>query len=206
MIIKEIPFIYLLITNGTLGITSSIILNKLGKLHFLDNNDRTLKMIFLSFINFILFWLLLIGGNIWIDNIDLLVIITIIITIIISAIYPFLIPIFLFDKTDEKINKIRNKNGSTSFYSKPVRERVYDINKKTIIFIFDFDNNLISCGYDTGINVSIGEPFEVSLVPFNDKTNINSYEDVIEYISSKEVISRIIINFEYRVKLIFIET
>ncbi len=82
---------------------------------------------------------------------------------------------------------------------------MYDINKETIVFAFDFDNNLISSGYDTGLNVNIGEPFELSLVPFNDKSNIKNYDDVIEYISSNKLISRTIINFEYRVKLIFIE-
>ncbi len=119
MIIKEIPFIYLLITNGILGITSSILLNKLGKLHFIDNNDKTLKMIFLSFINFIMFWLLLIGGNIWIDNKDLLIIITIIITIIISTFYPFFIPNFFFNKTDKQIKKSETKTGGHLFIVNP---------------------------------------------------------------------------------------
>lgn len=205
LLIDKISFIPFLITSGVLGFMSYMLLNKMGKIYSSDNVEKTLSITFLSFVNFIVFWILILIFNTFINILEVVILFGIIATIIFSIIYPFLIKKDVFIKLNEYINNSRTKYGYSIQHSQPVRELVFDNNKKTIIYIFDFEYNLINCGYVANINTKSSDPLEVSIVPFNQKNTLETFSEVQNYIESKEVESNIFVNLELGFQMILIE-
>ncbi|MCD8850968.1 hypothetical protein [Staphylococcus xylosus] len=205
VLINEISFIPFLITSGVLGFLSFTLFAKMGKIYSSDNVEKTLSITFLSFINFIIFWILILIFNIYIDSLEVVILFGIITTIVISIIYPFLITKNVFIKLNEYINNSRTNQGNSMQHSQPVRELVFDKNKTTIIYIFSFENTLINCGYVANINTKNSDPLEVSIVPFNQENTLKNFEEVQNYIESKEIKSNIIVNLEAGFQMILIE-
>lgn len=206
MIINEFSFIPLLITSGVIGFLSFALLIKMGKIHTSDNVEKTLTITFLSFINFIIFWIVILLISSIISNLEIAFLISMIITLIISIVYPFLISKKLLIVINNYINNNRTQSGYSVQHSQPVRDLAFDNNNQTIIYIFDFEKNMMNCGYISYINTKNSDPLEILIVPFNQENTLKDFSEVQNYIESEEVESSIIVNLELKFQMILIES
>lgn len=200
----NVPVISILISSGGLGFISFVSLNKMGKLNVYDNQDSFFYNIFLSIVNFIIMFVITLILNLYL-NIQLSFIISLIITMLIAAIYPFVIPLKLIDKIKKNINNSRNKEGLAYQNSEPIREKIFNNSKDTIVYIFDFEKNLINCGYITKINTHKNEPNEIGIDPFDEESPMKTFDDINEYVQQIDVKSEILINLEDKTQIYFIE-
>lgn len=205
MLISKVSVIPLLIASGVLGYLSFNILTKMGKVYSSDSKEKTLSVTFLSFVNFIIYWILILVLNLFIHNLEITILVALIVTIVLSLIYPLLVPEKLFIIFNKIINGTRTKHGYSMQNSKPVRELIFDKNCKTIIYIFDFNHNLVNCGYISHINTKNSDPLEIAIIPFNQANTLKSFEAVQSYIESEDIESNIIINFELKFQMILID-
>lgn len=200
----NVPVISILISSGGLGFVSFVLLNKMGKLNVYDNQDSFFYNIFLSIVNFIIMFVITLSLNLYF-NIRISFIISLIITMLLAALYPFVIPLKAIDKIKTNINNSRNEEGLAYQNSEPIRERIFNSSKDTIIYVFDFEKNLINCGYITKINTHKNEPNEIGIDPFDEDPPLKTFEDINEYVQQIDIESEILINFEEKIQIYFIE-
>lgn len=194
-----------LIVSGSFGYLNYLILDKLGEVNFNKNTKDEKAMILLLFsaLNYSLY--LIIGSFSWFQGaqtgdyksiaiiIFLIALIDIIGTIYICA--PLIV------KFNEKINNIREKKHKGPLDSIGNREDFFESDKIQCIYIYDFSNHLISCGYYNYDSPSIGEYFDISLGSF-----YSTNEEQVEYskvLQSAEETdgSKVFIDFEKKIKI-----
>ena len=75
-----------------------------------------------------------------------------------------------------EINNSRNVSGLAYQYAEPVREIIFNNNKHTVVYIFDFEEKLINCGYITNFNTQNNEPTELIIEPFRRRTTFKNFQ------------------------------
>ena len=72
------------------------------------------------------------------------------------------------------------------------------------MYVYDFDNKLIFAGYSGWFSTSEELDFEFTMVPFNDKPKMYEYEELLEYVESIDVESKVYINTDKKIKIILL--
>ncbi|MCI2881415.1 hypothetical protein FH103_01985 [Staphylococcus hominis] len=200
----DVPFLSVLISSGGLGFLSFLSLNKMGKIKAYDNQDKVFYNVLLSILNFIiLFSLILILSNFF--NLQISILLSLIIALISSTIYPFLIPLTILEKIRKSINDSRNEGGLAYQHAEPVREIVFNNPNDTVVYIFDFDKNLINCGYVTNLNTHYNEPNELIIEPFDEEPILKTFEDIVKWSQRCDNEPKVLINITEKIQIYFIE-
>lgn len=200
----DVPFLSVLISSGGLGFLSFLSLNKMGKIKVYDNQDKVFYNVLLSILNFIiLFSLILILSNFF--NLQISILLSLIIALISSTIYPFLIPLTILEKIRKSINDSRNEGGLAYQHAEPVREIVFNNPNDTVVYIFDFDKNLINCGYVTNLNTHYNEPNELIIEPFDEEPILKTFEDIVKWSQRCDNEPKVLINITEKIQIYFIE-
>lgn len=200
----DVPFLSVLISSGGLGFLSFLSLNKMGKIKAYDNQDKVFYNVLLSILNFIiLFSLILILSNFF--NLQISILLSLIIALISSTIYPFLIPLTILEKIRKSINDSRNEGGLAYQHAEPVREIVFNNPNDTVVYIFDFDKNLINCGYVTNLNTHYNEPNELIIEPFDEEPILKTFEDIVKWSQQCDNEPKVLINITEKIQIYFIE-
>lgn len=200
----DVPFLSVLISSGGLGFLSFLSLNKMGKIKVYDNQDKVFYNVLLSILNFIiLFSLILILSNFF--NLQISILLSLIIVLISSTIYPFLIPLTILEKIRKSINDSRNEGGLAYQHAEPVREIVFNNPNDTVVYIFDFDKNLINCGYVTNLNTHYNEPNELIIEPFDEEPILKTFEDIVKWSQRCDNEPKVLINITEKIQIYFIE-
>ncbi|KFE41929.1 hypothetical protein [Staphylococcus agnetis] len=204
MNILEIPILSAIVSSGGFGFLSFLLLNKMGKIKVYDNQDRVFYNISLSLTNFIILFSLTLFLNLWM-SIQISILLSLIGTLILSIAYPFLIPLSIIEKMKIEINNSRNVSGLAYQYAEPVREIIFNNNKHTVVYIFDFEEKLINCGYITNFNTQNNEPTELIIEPFDEEPPLKTFNDIVEWSQKPENEPKVLINTNEKTQIYFIE-
>lgn len=128
---------------------------------------------------------------------------SIVLVLLFDAVGTILIIAPLIKLIDLLINKIRRTSGQSYAENKATRDYIFNSDKYQAVYIFDFDNNLITCGWLDYQQAADNNYFDLALMPFSDTMNV-TYENVSKKIMSDNTNSRIIVDFEKKIK-IFVE-
>ncbi|MDE1550022.1 hypothetical protein [Jeotgalibaca caeni] len=177
------------LTAGSLGFINSFILEKLGVLVFRNGNeqDRNHFLLFFSLFNYVIYLFI----YIFVDNIcvgleKLLIIafsvaLTLLITVLLSI---FVFP-FIAEQFSKLLNHIRECNQLSKVEHRSPRDIAFEDSNSKSVFIFDFNKELISSGYLEYYSHN-SDYYEVILIPFDVKPELDSYDKVKEYSESKK--------------------
>lgn len=187
--------ITILITSGCFGYINYNLLEKLNVVVDRPNaeTDKRQKIMIFSGINISLYWILTTVLNLGISlSIMLVLIFDIVGTIIVIA------PLIKF--LDFIINKIRHALGQSYIDNTATRDYIFNCDKIQTLFIFDFDNNLITCGYLDLQQSANNNYFDLALAPLDYPENQYCFEDIVEE-ASKHQDSRTLVDFEKKIKI-----
>ncbi|NJI15682.1 hypothetical protein GLV95_06740 [Staphylococcus agnetis] len=176
----------------------------MGKIKVYDNQDRVFYNISLSLTNFIILFSLTLLLNLWM-SIQISILLSLIGTLILSIAYPFLIPLSIIEKMKLEINNSRNVSGLAYQYAEPVREIIFNNNKHTVVYIFDFEEKLINCGYITNLNTQNNEPTELIIEPFDEEPPLKTFNDIVRWSQKPENEPKVLINLNEKTQIYFIE-
>ena len=101
---------------------------------------------------------------------------------------------------DFLINKIRRTSGQSYTENRNTRDYIFNTNKIQTLFVFDFDNNLITCGYLDYQQSGDNNYFDLALMPLDHPENKCSFEHIVEEVSKHEN-SRTLVDFEKQIKI-----
>ena len=101
---------------------------------------------------------------------------------------------------DYVINIIRRIFGQSYVENRETRDYIFNTNKTQTLFIFDFDNNLITCGYLDYQQSGDNNYFDLALMPLDHPENQYSFEYIVEEVSKHEN-SRTLVDFEKQIKI-----
>ncbi|MGF2052984.1 hypothetical protein ACQUE6_14485 [Enterococcus casseliflavus] len=197
-----------IIVSGSLGYLNYIILEKLGTVSFHKNTQDEKKMVLLIFsaLNYGVY--LAVASKIeGAENGDYgAIALSIFIVIIIVSLGSILLHpcILCFKNLLDYIRCNLLKKGRVNI--EPVRTEFFQSSKPQDIYIFDLDNKLLTCGYFNLSPSTEWDYFDLSLVPFYDVLeNQISYEDVINKTLDPSFKSKVLIDFEKKIKIIKFE-
>lgn len=190
--------ITILITSGCFGYINYNILEKLNVVVDRPNmeTDKKQKIMIFTGVNVGLYWILTTVLNYEIS-------LSIVLVLLFDAVGTILIIAPLIKLIDLLINKIRRTSGQSYAENKATRDYIFNSDKYQAVYIFDFDNNLITCGWLDYQQAADNNYFDLALMPFSDTMNV-TYENVSKKIMSDNTNSRIIVDFEKKIK-IFVE-
>lgn len=184
-----------LITSGCFGYVNYIILEKLNTIT--DRNksesDKKLKIMFFTGLNFALYWILTNTLKVSIS----FGIISILAFDIFGTIFLIAPSIWLLKKS---LNKIRTTTGQAMTEATATRDYLFNTDKYQELYIFDFDNKLITSGFLDYHQAADNNYFDLSLMPL-DIPDIKYDYDSISKIASKHDDSRMLVDFEKRIKI-----
>ncbi|MBM6956707.1 hypothetical protein H5972_05445 [Ligilactobacillus salivarius] len=106
----------------------------------------------------------------------------------------------LIELINSLINKIRNTSGQSYTDNRETRDYIFNTNKIQTLFVFDFDNNLITCGYLDYQQSGDNNYFDLALMPLDHPENQYSFEHIVEEVSKHEN-SRTLVDFEKQIKI-----
>ncbi|WP_241522508.1 hypothetical protein [Staphylococcus delphini] len=204
MNILDMPVLSALVSSGGFGFLSFLLLNKMGKIKVYDTQDKVFYNILLSLINFIILFSLTLLLNFWM-SIQISILLSLVGTLISSITYPFLFSLSIIEKIKVEINNSRNRSGLAYQYAEPVREIIFNNNKHTVVYIFDFEEKLINCGYITNLNTQNNEPTELIIEPFDEEPPIKNFNAIVEWSQKPENESKVLINLNEKTQIYFIE-
>lgn len=187
--------ITILITSGCFGYINYNILEKLNVVVDRPNKetDKKQKIMIFTGINISLYWVLTTVLNYEITlSIMLILLFDVIGTILIIAL--------LIKLIDFLINKIRRTSGQSYTENRNTRDYIFNTNKIQTLFVFDFDNNLITCGYLDYQQSGDNNYFDLALMPLDHPENQYSFEYIVEEVSKHEN-SRTLVDFEKQIKI-----
>ena len=190
-----------LIVSGSLGYLNYNILTKLDVVDFYKDNkdDKRYFVIMLGGINYLLY---LVTAS-FIPHAQqgnyLAIAITMLLVLLISVILDF--TVFPWSKKfiNGLISKVRNRSGLPDFDVKSTQDFFFNSNEPQKVYIYDFDNKLIDCGY---LYYSSGSDFdELSqvLIPFEKPEEEKSYLEV-KKIARKQC-SQMLIDSDRQIKI-----
>lgn len=187
--------ITILITSGCFGYINYNILEKLTVIVDRPNNetDKKQKIMIFTGVNVGLYWILTAVLNYEITlSIILVLLFDVVGTILIIA--PLVLGI------DYVINIIRRIFGQSYTDNRETRDYIFNTNKTQTLFIFDFDNNLITCGYLNYQQSGDNNYFDLALIPLDAPENQYSFEQIVKE-TSKHKDSRTLVDFEKKIKI-----
>lgn len=187
--------ITILITSGCFGYINYNILEKLNVVVDRPNKeiDKKQKIMIFTGINISLYWILTTVLNYEIA-------LSIVLVLLFDVVGTILIITPLAKGIDYVINIIRRIFGQSYAENRETRDYIFNTNKIQTLFVFDFDNNLITCGYLDYQQSGDNNYFDLALIPLDAPENQYSFEQVVEE-TSKHKDSRILVDFEKKIKI-----
>ncbi|WP_241698109.1 hypothetical protein [Ligilactobacillus salivarius] len=187
--------ITILITSGCFGYINYNILEKLNVVVDRPNKeiDKKQKIMIFTGINISLYWILTTVLNYEIA-------LSIVLVLLFDVVGTILIIAPLAKGIDYVINIIRRIFGQSYAENREIRDYIFNTNKIQTLFVFDFDNNLITCGYLDYQQSGDNNYFDLALIPLDAPENQYSFEQVVEE-TSKHKDSRILVDFEKKIKI-----
>lgn len=187
--------ITILITSGCFGYINYNILEKLNVVVDRPNKeiDKKQKIMIFTGINISLYWILTTVLNYEIA-------LSIVLVLLFDVVGTILIIAPLAKGIDYVINIIRRIFGQSYAENRETRDYIFNTNKIQTLFVFDFDNNLITCGYLDYQQSGDNNYFDLALIPLDAPENQYSFEQVVEE-TSKHKDSRTLIDFEKKIKI-----
>lgn len=187
--------ITILITSGCFGYINYNILEKLNVVVDRPNKeiDKKQKIMIFTGINISLYWILTTVLNYEIA-------LSIVLVLLFDVVGTILIIAPLAKGIDYVINIIRRIFGQSYAENRETRDYIFNTNKIQTLFVFDFNNNLITCGYLDYQQSGDNNYFDLALIPLDAPENQYSFEQVVEE-TSKHKDSRILVDFEKKIKI-----
>ena len=187
--------ITILITSGCFGYINYNILEKLNVVVDRPNKeiDKKQKIMIFTGINISLYWILTTVLNYEIA-------LSIVLVLLFDVVGTILIIAPLAKGIDYVINIIGRIFGQSYAENRETRDYIFNTNKIQTLFVFDFDNNLITCGYLDYQQSGDNNYFDLALIPLDAPENQYSFEQVVEE-TSKHKDSRILVDFEKKIKI-----
>lgn len=187
--------ITILITSGCFGYINYNILEKLNVVVDRPNKeiDKKQKIMIFTGINISLYWILTTVLNYEIA-------LSIVLVLLFDVVGTILIIAPLAKGIDYVINIIRRIFGQSYAENRETRDYIFNTNKIQTLFVFDFDNNLITCGYLDYQQSGDNNYFDLALIPLDAPENQYSFEQVVKE-TSKHKDSRILVDFEKKIKI-----
>lgn len=190
-----------LIVSGSLGYLNYNILTKLDVVDFYKDNkdDKRYFVIMLGGINYLLY---LVTAS-FIPHAQqgnyLAIAITMFLVLLISVVLDF--TIFPWSKRfiNWLISKVRNRSGLPDFDVKSTQEFFFNSNEPQKVYIYDFDNKLIDCGYLYYNSGSDFDELSQVLIPFEKPEEEKSYLEV-KKIARKQS-SQMLIDSDRQIKI-----
>lgn len=187
--------ITILITSGCFGYINYNILEKLTVIVDRPNKetDKKQKITIFTGVNVGLYWILT-------TVLHYEITLSIILVLLFDVVGTILIIAPLAKGIDYVINIIRRIFGQSYTDNRETRDYIFNTNKIQTLFIFDFDNNLITCGYLDYQQSGDNNYFDLALIPLDYPENQYGFEQVIEEVS-KHKNSRTLVDFEKKIKI-----
>lgn len=187
--------ITILITSGCFGYINYNILEKLNVVVDRPNKeiDKKQKIMIFTGINISLYWILTTVLNYEIA-------LSIVLVLLFDVVGTILIIAPLAKGIDYVINIIRRIFGQSYAENRETRDYIFNTNKIQTLFVFDFDNNLITCGYLDYQQSGDNNYFDLALIPLDAPENQYSFEYIVEEVSKHEN-SRTLVDFEKQIKI-----
>ncbi|WP_436704311.1 hypothetical protein [Lactiplantibacillus plantarum] len=130
------------------------------------------------------------------------------ISLLVTIILVFFISVFSYRPFSEFVNwlnnKRRNKNNKASLFVGNPWTGQFITNKEKMIFVFDFEHNPIVSGYLTKISTNPQDLQEMSIMPFNDNSDLATYKDIIEGMNEQRDKYHVMQYVDYDKKLLII--
>ena len=155
--------------------------------------DKKQKIMIFTGINISLYWILTTVLNYEIA-------LSIVLVLLFDVVGTILIIAPLAKGIDYVINIIRRIFGQSYAENRETRDYIFNTNKIQTLFVFDFDNNFITCGYLDYQQSGDNNYFDLALIPLDAPENQYSFEQVVEE-TSKHKDSRILVDFEKKIKI-----
>lgn len=191
-----------LVVSGSLGYVNYVLLEKLGIISFDKSSNDEKKMVLLAFaaLNYGLYlWVASYISGAENGNYKSIAVVIVIVAALDVILTPTLVAGGVVG-AKYVINWIRNKFMKKSHVDSVLtRNDFFNTNKQQEIYIFDFDNKLISCGYLVYQGDAKLDYFDLNLMPFDVSESNITFENVVETASNKE--SRVLVDMEKHVKL-----
>lgn len=187
--------ITILITSGCFGYINYNILEKLTVIVDRPNKetDKKQKIMIFTGVNVGLYWILT-------TVLHYEITLSIILVLLFDVVGTILIIAPLAKGIDYVINIIRRIFGQSYTDNRETRDYIFNTNKIQTLFIFDFDNNLITCGYLDYQQSGDNNYFDLALIPLDYPENQYGFEQVIKEVS-KHKNSRTLVDFEKKIKI-----
>lgn len=187
--------ITILITSGCFGYINYNILEKLTVIVDRPNNetDKKQKIMIFTGVNVGLYWILTTVLNCEIS-------LSILLVLLFDVVGTIWIIKPLIELINSLINKIRNTSGQSYTDNRETRDYIFNTNKTQTLFIFGFDNKLITCGYLDYQQSGDNNYFDLALIPLDYPENQYSFNQIVEE-ASKHQDSRTLIDFEKKIKI-----
>lgn len=207
-----------LITSGGLGFINFFILAKLGKVNIYEANksDKYLILIFFSIINYVLYtiiaaivksalFLLNYYFNDKLINFEFLILpISLIITCALTITFSFKLLPKTFDKIVKVLNDQRKTDGKSGSFSETTNDAFFSKYENNMMFVYDFDNNLIFSGYGYRWSSSTDKTTEFAGIIFNEEFEHEKYDDLLNFIRENGYQSDVLINVDKKIKFVVI--
>lgn len=187
--------ITILITSGCFGYINYNILEKLNVVVDRPNKetDKKQKIMIFTGVNVGLYWILT-----TVLNCEMSLSIVLVLLFDVAGTIWIIKP--LIELINSLINKIRNTSGQSYTENRNTRDYIFNTNKIQTLFVFDFDNNLITCGYLDYQQSGDNNYFDLALMPLDHPENQYSFEHIVEEVSKHEN-SRTLVDFEKQIKI-----
>lgn len=195
-----------LITSGGIGFINLFLLIRLDYINFSKDNkeDKYFYLLFFSIINYGIYLLMLEISKFFSIPSQFHIPLAIISVLILSVIFTFLIWIPLIKILFKKVNDYRGKEKRSSYDSRSIKKIAFSFKENKAIFIFDFENKHIYSGISGWFSDIDEADFEMILYPFNERTSLEDYDELIKYISTENVDADVYVNVDKKIKIITI--
>ena len=114
----------------------------------------------------------------------------------------------IFKLSEALINWRRTASHKTKQLMGDTLDHILDNDRVQSIFIFDFSGSLIADGVLEFYSVNQTLPLQMSLVPFDDREIVGSYDDIINQLSTKDAQEdyaiKQLVDFEKKIKIIVV--
>lgn len=187
--------ITILITSGCFGYINYNILEKLNVVIDRPNKeiDKKQKIMIFTGINISLYW-------IFTNVLNYEIALSIVLVLLFDVAGTVLIIAPVIRLIDFLINKTRSTSGQSYTDNRETRDYIFNTNKTQTLFIFDFNNNLITCGYLDYQQSGDNNYFDLALVPLEHPENQYNFEYIVEKVSEHES-PRTLVDFEKKIKI-----
>ena len=184
-----------LVTLGGFGFFNYKVLFSITDFDSGSSADKHYFIAFMSSINYFIYLII----NSFCSSTVLSIMVTILISLVVTLILPLIFKVYyLF------VNFMRKKNNLPKLSNEKISDMVFN-EDNTNCFIFNFEGHLISKGVFGGMSGE-NEEFSYIIYPFikgNNENTIKTEAELFEYLNDKKIQTKIYLNFEKKIKIIF---